>query len=72
MCAGANGRLRDKEVSIYMGYYGGNLRIGDAYYTVNEDEGKVMSESEMIDLLSKYKKKELATLIVELVRDSDE
>jgi hypothetical protein len=60
-----------------MGYYGGTLTVGDKYYKakvaeeVSRNIGNT-SEEEMISLLSQYSSNELATLLVELVRDSQE
>ncbi len=75
MCAGSSGKIGDKKCSIYMGYYGGSLRIGDALYTVDtaDRERECMSETEMIDYMTKnYTAQEIATMIVQMVRDSDE
>ena len=69
MCAGSEGKIKDKEVDIYMGYYGGSLSVGDDHFSVN---GGNKTEEEMIEILSKYDSADLARLMVELVRDSNE
>lgn len=73
MCAGSKGRIKDKNVTIYMGHYGGQLAVGDDVYAVDSDEPAVtLSEDEMIDRLQRFGSVELARLLVELVRDSEE
>ena len=70
MCAGANGKIRDLDVSIYMGYYGGYLIVGDERFDVSGEGTK--DEYNMIEYLAGFSSGELAKLIVELTRDSDE
>ena len=75
MCAGSQGEIRDAPVEVYMGYYGGMIRVGDARYSVDSAGGREngnTSEDEMVALLSGYEPGELARLFVGLVRDSDE
>ena len=73
MCAGSSSKLGDKNVSVYMGWHGGSLSVGEAHYTVNPNhKGTKVSEEEMVKLLQGYRSEDLARLLVELVRDSDE
>lgn len=71
MCAGSEAKIRDKDVDVYMGYYGGEITIDGKKYSQRKDEGN-MSKSEMVKYLSEYNKEELALLIVDLIQNSEE
>ena len=71
MCAGSESKVLNEEVSLYMGYYGGNISVGDKHYNVKEDEGNV-DAGEMIKILSSYSSDKLAELIIDLVNNSEE
>lgn len=72
MCASSETTLKGKAVSVYMGYYGGSLSVGNKTFSVNAKGEPTVSEEEMIGILAKHKAKDLARMIVELVRDSEE
>ena len=71
MCAGSEAEIRGKKVSLYMGYYGGNISIGDIKYDVDKKKSKV-SREELISCLEGFEKHELAILIADLIDNSDE
>lgn len=71
MCAGSNAKLGNKEVGMSMDYYGGSLTLGKLTYEQNKDE-KSCSAEEMTEALMKYKKKELISLMLDLIDNSDE
>jgi hypothetical protein len=70
MCAISEAKIRGKEVDIYMGYYGGDMSVGDTNYSVGLN--KEGNRSDFIAGLSKYSSKELATLFADLVENAEE
>lgn len=73
MCGGSQTKFLGHDVSVYMGYHGGSITIGDKFYSaVKKDSPNEISAGEMIELLSKYSSKELANLIVDLIDNADE
>lgn len=70
MCASSNAQIRNHDVSVYMGYYGGAITIGDLVeYDVSQSEG---TKDELIACLDKFKKVELTTLIADLIDNAAE
>lgn len=71
MCAESDAKLRGKEVRIYMGYFGGDISVGDMVYDVDKEKSKCTRE-EMIAELENYEKEELAACIVDLIDNSED
>ena len=70
MCAGSAAKIRGKDVSVYMGYYGGSMTVDEFTYKVGDrTEG---SREELIEKLCKYKKAELAELFADLIENAEE
>ena len=69
MCAESDAEIRGKKVSVYMGYYGGNISIGDLEYDV---DGKQATREDLISCLNEFTKEELSILIADLIDNSDE
>ena len=70
MCARSEAKLRDRDVSLYMGYFGGRLAVGNNQF--DSDKKGITSREEMIAFLAQYEPTELATLLVDLVLESYE
>ncbi len=70
MCAGGRATIRDKECGIYMGYYGGSLRVGKVTYK----QGKTTPEEKekFVKYLKRFTKDELINMMLDLVENSDE
>lgn len=71
MCANSEARLKDKEVALYMGYYGGEIYIDNLNYKHNEGSGGCKRE-EIIAELCKYDKEDIVKMIVDLVDNAEE
>ena len=67
MCAGASLTIRGDEVSVYMGYHGGRLEIGDVEYKSGKSD-----REEIFKKLSSYKKDEIISMILDIVDEADE
>ena len=76
MCAGGNTTIRKEEVSLYMGYYGGSLTIGNLTYDVENEarnrDQKSCTRKEMMDKIKSFTKEEIAQMIIDLVDNSEE
>ena len=74
MCGMSDAKLRDKEVDMYFGYYGGSMEIGDVRLDFGDGKtyGENISKEEMRDILDGYSSTELAQLIVDLVENACE
>lgn len=75
MCAGSDAKLNGIGVSLYMGYYGGRITIGDNAFEKADYKGHredSLSPDEMVKFLSTFSASKLAQLIVDLVENSDE
>lgn len=68
MCAGSKAVVGDVKVSLYMGYNGGDISIGDFKYEVEDGVEQEVLAGE----LNKFTKDELVNLIVDLLNNSEE
>lgn len=73
MCASSSAKWGEKNVRLYMGYYGGKLTIGDIGYKqdAKKDEKK-KQRRKMRRLLMKHTAGELTSLILGFVDNSVE
>lgn len=71
MCGCSWGKVRDKDVNLFIGYEGGNINIddGDIIYT---DESGEERRKEFIEQICKYKKIEIANMLADLVENAEE
>lgn len=70
MCAGSEAVIGSEEVSVYMGYHGGNIRVGEMLYdTANENTS---TKEQFIEYMNKFTKKQLIQLIADLIENSKE
>ena len=70
MCAGSEAVIGKEEVSVYMGYYGGNIRVGEMLYdTANKNTS---TKEQFIEYMNKFTKKQLIQLIADLIKNSKE
>jgi len=67
MCSNSKATIRDEQVSIYLGYNGGKIAIGDFKYS---EYGTESTRDELISRLSVFDKEELAALIADLINNS--
>lgn len=76
MCGRSSSKLRDKDVEIYLGAYGGSLQVGDVYFESKNDyeEGTRvwLGKQDMLVLLKQHTPDELARMIVGIVRNAKE
>lgn len=70
MCGFSNTKIRDEHVGFYMGSHGGYIEIGDLKYKQHDKDPDKMRE--FLDKLEEYGTNELATLIVDLINNSEE
>ena len=71
MCAGSIAILRGEKVFVYMGHYGGNIKIGLDTYDVNQ-KADIMTKEQFRNKLNLFTVQELSQLIVDLVENSGE
>ena len=64
MCASSSAKIRNEEVGIYMGHYGGSLKIGDTKYAQDDDDSR---RKAMKIKLESYTKEELSKLMLSLI-----
>ena len=69
MCAGSNGTIRENDVTVSMGYYGGNITIGDIEYT---DTSTKEERNAMAQFMMKFKKTELVNVLLDLIENAEE
>ena len=79
MCANSEAKLRGHCVTLYLGFYGGEITIGTGdsqmHYTESESEFRKPSThdaAQFVAELSQYKASELAQLIYDLIHNSGE
>lgn len=68
MCAGSNTIIKNEEVNVYMGYYGGRLSIGN----INYKDNNVKERPVMAAKLKSFKKDDLIEMILNLIDNADE
>jgi hypothetical protein len=71
MCAGSKTKLGSDDVSLYLGYYGGRLTVGDKTFS-NCENDKTVTFDEMVSVLAGLGADTLARMVVELVANGDE
>lgn len=71
MCAQSEGKLRDAEVDVYMGYFGGSLKFGNFSYS-NHPEEQEGTRQGLIDKLKEYSAEELSVLIADFLDNAEE
>ena len=70
MCAGSEAVIGKEEVSVYMGYDGGNIRVGEMLYdTANKNTS---TKEQFIEYMNKFTKKQLIQLIADLIENAKE
>ncbi|MCK5608502.1 hypothetical protein KAR91_41860 [Candidatus Pacearchaeota archaeon] len=69
MCGYADVETKKGEVSLYLGYYGGSVTIGDVKY---EQGGSEESKAKMKEALKTYTKNQLIDLIVGFADEAEE
>ena len=74
MCGYSSAKIRDEKVHLGIGYYGGNLEIGNDSYKVDPGKASTMTKerTKMKEKLESYSKAELAEMILEFVDNADE
>ena len=72
MCATAEAILVDKEVGIKIGYWPGEIELGDMMYFDDKEVDVGCSREEMLRALAGHTSDELANLIMDLVCNGSE
>lgn len=72
MCAGADFTFKGKHVSLYLGYYGGELSCGDLTCKQNVRPGDMDSREALRAFFLSGTKEELVELLFGLVDNSEE
>ena len=70
MCAMSEAKLRDKDVNVFMGFFGGGMSVGSLTYSVGDT--KEGNRIDLITELSEYSSAELATLFADLIENAEE
>ena len=74
MCGYSKTTIGNKEIGMYVGWYGGNIEIGhgkDRLKFEQDDEKKINREA-IKKIIMQHKKEEIAEMIMKLVENSDE
>ncbi len=70
MCARSDAVIDKEQASVYMGYYGGKIIVGEMIYdTTNIDTA---TKEQFIEYMNKFTKKQLIQLIADLIENSEE
>ena len=72
MCAGASFSLKKKEVSIYLGYYGNSLSVGDVDLCRNSKKYAADRLAMSAYLAEEFSKKDLIEALLLIVDNGDE
>ena len=59
--------INGKDAEIFLGYYGGTIKIGDKEYGEYDENPVGVKRAEMEKELNKYKKSEIIRLILDFV-----
>ena len=72
MCGISAASIKNKEVSLYVGYYGGSIFIDDTEYTDETLSDNTAKEEFQKTVNAKFTKKELIDVITQFVLNGDE
>ena len=72
MCAVSEAQIGNEHVEIYMGYFGGSIKVGALQFKVDADIASIEHYRKVTEKLSRYPSDQLAALLMDLVRNSKE
>lgn len=70
MCARSDAVICKEQASVYMGYYGGKIMVGEMIY--NTADENTATKEQFIEYMNKFTKKQLIQLIADLIENSEE
>ena len=73
MCAISEVKLRESDVAVYMGYWGGSIKIGEEEYSTNPNDVDVtITRDRMTAILLSFDRFELADLLLRILENAEE